>query len=109
MEWDLFDGIDPNDINQGKIANCYFLAALAGLAEDPKFMQDESQTDNLGLRIRDNFITKCKNEAGIYCIEFVVDGEPIEVVIDEWFPFYIDSTGKEKFCFARKNNKLLER
>jgi len=30
----VFDGIDPTDIVQGKIADCYFLAALAGLAED---------------------------------------------------------------------------
>lgn len=30
----VFDGIDPTDIVQGKLADCYFLAALAGLAED---------------------------------------------------------------------------
>lgn len=40
LRWDLFDGIDPTDIYQGKIANCYFLAALAGLAEDPPKMRD---------------------------------------------------------------------
>jgi hypothetical protein len=31
----------------------------------------------------------------------VVDGEPLTVVVDDWFPFYIDKKGKEQFCFAR--------
>jgi hypothetical protein len=30
-----------------------------------------------------------------------VDGEPIDIVIDDWFPFYMDKQGKEKFCFAK--------
>ena len=30
-----------------------------------------------------------------------VDGEILEVVVDDWFPFYMDSTGHENFCFAR--------
>lgn len=46
---EVFDGIDPTDIVQGKIADCYFLAALAGLAED----LDGGKN---GLRIRDNFL-----------------------------------------------------
>lgn len=35
MDWDIFDadGIEPSDIEQGKIANSYFLAGLAGMAE----------------------------------------------------------------------------
>jgi hypothetical protein len=30
-----------------------------------------------------------------------VDGEKLEVIIDDWFPFYIDSQGVEQFCFSR--------
>lgn len=30
-----------------------------------------------------------------------VDGERLDVVVDDWFPFYKDKTGTEKFCFAR--------
>lgn len=34
IEWDIFDDIKPDDIRQGKIANSYFMAALAGIAEE---------------------------------------------------------------------------
>jgi hypothetical protein len=87
----VFDGIDPTDIVQGKIANCYFLAAVSGLAEDPP----EIAHKKIGLRILDNFKTKNVNEAGCYCINMTVDGESIDVVVDDWFPFYIDSNGEE--------------
>ena len=30
-----------------------------------------------------------------------VDGEQLEIIVDDWFPFYIDSQGQEQFCFAR--------
>lgn len=83
----LFDGIDPTDIVQGKLADCYFLAALAGLAEDEV---GEKQMMQLGERVRDNFLITQFNEFGIYCVEFYVDGEPTEVVVDDWFPFYVD-------------------
>jgi hypothetical protein len=35
MDFRVYEGMDPTDIIQGKLANCYFLASLAGLAEDP--------------------------------------------------------------------------
>jgi len=44
----------------------------------------------LGERVRDNFLITQFNEFGIYCVEFYVDGEPTEVVVDDWFPFYVD-------------------
>jgi len=93
----VFDGIDPTDIVQGKLADCYFLAALAGLAEDAP----DKEHLRLGERIRDNFKVKKVNSAGIYAIEFNCDGEPLIVCVDDWFPFYKDKNGIEKFCFAR--------
>lgn len=80
------------------MADCYFLAALAGLAEDEV---GEKQMMQLGERVRDNFLINKFNEFGIYCMEFYVDGEPTEIVVDDWFPFYVDKQGVEQFCFAK--------
>ena len=79
------------------MADCYFLAALAGLAED----EEDKAHLQLGARIRNNFLTAEYNEAGCYVVEFYVDGQALEVVVDEWFPFYRDKQGVEQFCFAR--------
>ena len=87
----VFDGIDPTDIVQSKHANCYFLAALAGLAEDAP----EKAHLQLGERIRDNYLVTETNTAGCYAIEMHVDGEPLVVVVDDWFPFYLDKDGVE--------------
>jgi hypothetical protein len=37
-----------------------------------------------------------------------IDGEDTEVVVDDWFPFYVDSSNNESFCFARKKGKNLK-
>ena len=91
------DGIDPTDIVQGKLANCYFLAALAGLAEDPPHKAHLK----IGERIVDNILVREYNTAGCYAIQMTVDGEPLKVVVDDWFPFYKTKSMEEKFCFAR--------
>ena len=70
---------------------------MAGLAEDaPGVPREES-----GERIRDNFIVKEANTAGIYAVRLNLNGEPLVVVVDEWFPFYIDHHGNEQFAFSR--------
>ena len=79
------------------MANCYFLAALAGLAEDAP----EKAHLKLGERIIDNFLVHEVNEAGCYAIRMTVDGEELVVVVEDWFAFYLDSKGVERFCFAR--------
>lgn len=68
------DSIEPNDINQGSLPNCYFLSALSSLAEHPD-------------RVRKLFVTQEVNKAGIYVLSLCINGEFQEVVVDDAIPF----------------------
>ena len=70
----VFDGlIEPNDIKQGSLGNCWFMCALASLAERPKLVEN-------------NFITKEKNKEGVYRLRFCKNGNWEEVTVDDYFP-----------------------
>lgn len=66
-------GIGPNDINQGGLGDCYFLAVLSSLAEVPE-------------RIADMFVTKDLNAAGIYMVKFYINGIQHPVIVDDHLP-----------------------
>ena len=68
-------GIEPNDINQGSLGDCYFLAVLSSLAEFPE-------------RIMDMFVTQSINDAGIYLVKFFINGTEYPVVVDDYFPVH---------------------
>lgn len=67
------DGIDPNDINQGQLGDCYFLAVLSSLAEFPE-------------RVAALFFTKEINNAGIYLVRFYINGNETPVIVDDYLP-----------------------
>lgn len=70
----MFDNsIDPNDINQGELGNCYYLAVLSAMAEVPR-------------RVYNRFVTGVKNDAGIYCVTLFINGNETPVIVDDWFP-----------------------
>jgi len=72
----IFSGkIDPNDINQGALGNCWFLASIASLAENPAL-------------IKRLFITKEYNPEGIYKIKLCKNGEWVTVTIDDYIPCF---------------------
>jgi len=72
--YNLFVGkIEPNDIKQGALGDCYFLSVLSSLAEWPD-------------RIRKIFVDKEKNPLGCYCVRMCVMGEWREIVVDDYFP-----------------------
>lgn len=71
---ELFEGIiEPNDINQGQLGDCYLLTSLACLAEYPE-------------RIKKLFIEHEYNEQGIYGVVCHTNGCKHEVVVDDHIP-----------------------
>lgn len=79
------DGIDPNDINQGALGNCWFLASIASVAENPAL-------------IKRLFITKEYNEQGLYQLRICKNGEWVKVTVDDYIPCYY--SGGPMFCRA---------
>lgn len=69
----VFDSIDVNDIEQGDLGNCYFLASICGLAEMPQ-------------RIKSIFQTQVANKNGKYSMRFFVQGVPTIVTVDDRIP-----------------------
>ena len=77
------DAIEPNDINQGALGDCYFLAALSSLAEVPH-------------RVRAMFMTDVVNSAGIYMVRFFINGQDTPIIVDDYLPCKRD--GKPAFA-----------
>ena len=73
-EYSIFSGIEPNDIEQGSLGNCYFLSALSSLA----FSQH---------RITKLFLTDRVNGCELYVIMLFITGRWIRVTLDNMFPY----------------------
>ena len=73
----VFDSIDPNDVSQGHLGDCWWCAAISGVAENPKLIE----------RL---FITKEYNPEGVYKIRLCKNGEWIVVTVDDYLPCYPD-------------------
>jgi len=66
------EGPSFDDITQGSVGDCYFLAALACVAEFPEL-------------IKARFITKKINKAGIYAVSLFINGKEKVVMVDDHF------------------------
>ena len=88
-QFTLYSQIHPGDIKQGYCGDCYFLSSLSSLAE---------YSD----RVKAIFMTQEINEAGCYAMQFYINGERIEVVVDDFFPY---CPYKDEWAFSRSNSE----
>jgi len=89
----IFSGaIEPNDIKQGEIGDCYFLSSLAALAERPD-------------RIRDMFLEREASKHGIYGATMYKNGVKMTVVVDDLIP--CKGADGDRVAFARSNGAEL--
>eukprot|EP00672_Neobodo_designis_P012757 CAMPEP_0174880718 /NCGR_PEP_ID=MMETSP1114-20130205/83894_1 /TAXON_ID=312471 /ORGANISM="Neobodo designis, Strain CCAP 1951/1" /LENGTH=836 /DNA_ID=CAMNT_0016116111 /DNA_START=115 /DNA_END=2625 /DNA_ORIENTATION=- len=84
----LFVGsIEPNDIDQGLLGDCYYLCCLACIAEFP-------------LLVRDAFSLPQNPELGLYRVLVCKNGWWQVVIVDDYLP-----TRHQKPCFARNREE----
>ena len=86
----IFDEIDPGDIKQGIIGNCYFLSTLSAMAEVP-------------YRIRARFYTQKLNSAGIILVSLFVNGIETPFILDD----YIPTKNGRSTCFSHSAGEEL--
>jgi calpain-15 len=79
----VFDSIEPNDIRQGALGNCYFLSALSALSEFPH-------------RIQRCFDSQDFEPSGYYIVYMCDLGEIKPFIVDSFFP--CNTLGKP--CFS---------
>lgn len=88
---------DWHDVIQGNAGTCYIMASMASIAEFPDL-------------IKNIFVTKEKNDAGVYAFRFYVRGKPTIITVDDYFLFKQGSgwsAGREPYFSALgKNNQF---
>jgi len=71
----VIDQVDPNDIDQGELGDCWILSSIAALSEHPD-------------RIARIVVTKRVNQVGVYQVELCINGLWQRITLDEYFPCY---------------------
>lgn len=75
--------IDTSQIRQGAVGNCWFLSALAVVAEKPYLIQKVVPHDTL-------------NEMGCYQVNLFLDGQWRPVIVDSYLPVVLDPVNRVK-------------
>ena len=90
QDFDLFlDEVQPDDIDQGELGNCWFLSALSALAEHNECIK----------RI---FLNTEKSNYACYCVLLFLNGMWEEVIIDDNFPAINRSNWKFSQCTSNE-------
>ncbi|CAF1153609.1 unnamed protein product, partial [Adineta ricciae] len=69
----IFSSPQPSDIQQGALGNCWFMAALALISEQPKLLQHI-------------LLTKEVNKEGVYMVRICHNGLWKTIIVDDYFP-----------------------
>jgi hypothetical protein len=89
--YDVFkDGIEYDDIKQCSLGHCYFVCAVAALAEKPEM-------------IYQLFRTKHKTSQGYFEVVLFIDGEWQVVVLDDYFVVHKSKGYSSPFVFSIPN------
>jgi len=100
---ELFQGkIEPTDILQGQLGDCYFLSTLASIAEFPQKIKKVFEFEFPG-KNEEEALNMCKQH-GMYCVRILDMGVPTEVIMDDFFPCISKSQGP---AFTRANQNEL--
>jgi hypothetical protein len=70
----LYDGIDPKDVGQGRLGDCWLCCSIASIAEDPDLIQ----------RIFGGTVNA--NAVGAYEMILYPGGNPQRMIVDDFFP-----------------------
>ena len=90
----FMDSIEPGDILQGSLGNCYFLSAIATIAEETPEM------------IKKRFLSSSRSTEGVYGVFVRVTGMWKIVIVDDTIPAK-KNYGKCEFAFTRANGPEL--
>jgi hypothetical protein len=66
--------VNPNDLKQGSLGDCYFIAAISAVAENP-------------FRVAKLILSKDYNPFGVHAVTLFITGVWEEVIMDDLFPY----------------------
>lgn len=85
--YNLFKGIEADDIKQGILGNCYFLSSIAAIAEFKE-------------RIENVFVEKSLSKNNQYQVKLIIQGKPKIVIVDDYIPC-LKNSKKAAFTHCR--------
>ena len=74
----VLDGVEPEDIQQSRLGDCWLLAALAAIAEFPEEINN--------LLCSDEGLTQRYNSEGVYEVTLYKNGQRVRVRLDDFVP-----------------------
>lgn len=89
---ELFSGkIEPMDILQGHLGDCYFLSTVASIAENPNRIMKIFNIE-FPNKSKEEVMNLCR-QFGCYGVKIYDMGIPTEVILDDYFPCISKSQG----------------